>query len=672
MNNTANAPKNRKEKKESARVKRSPRASSASGRGARKSVILGALDRFSAWLYTLVLSSAIGSWLTESGRRGRPAEDGWLRRLFRSRKKRSDRYLFRFCRLIARMLEQSGICRLIAHLARGLLRCSINSYGIFLLFFGCYSVVSYYILANMHGGAPVSYLITGGILVLVSLPMFASTRSLAWGVRRSVLLRALVVRGLGIPDERLISYGEAGKERYLEALAVAIVGGSFTFLTPPHHLLAGTGCALLILLILQTPEVGMMLSVGLLPFFSVTKHPTLALLTLVGVTLLSYLVKLLRGKRMLRMDASDWLVLLLLVLFAFGGWATVGGRASLHSALIYVCFGAMYFVVANLVRSQEGVWRMLTALIAPCAIVSLLGIWQYVFSTPTLAYLDLNLFADLGGRVSSTWGNPNMLAEYLTLLLPLAFAAILLQRRLLRGFGSALCFAVVGVCLVLTWSRGAWLGSLIAMLIMLLMLDHRLLGWLLIGIVPVAAAIPFVPEQVVRRFLSIGTLSDSSIRYRLYLWEGVGRMLEDFWLTGVGVGESAFRAVYAGYALPGIETAMHSHSLYLQILCSLGIVGLVVFGAALLIWLRQMLGYARYGYLRGPRLVIIGCVAGIVALLVMGVFDEIWYNYRIYLLFWVLMGLGKAQMRVGNAESERALGPVDDERSQGELVLHFH
>ena len=62
-------------------------------------------------------------------------------------------------------------------------------------------------------------------------------------------------------------------------------------------------------------------------------------------------------------------------------------------------------------------------------------------------------------------------------------------------------------------------------------------------------------------------------------------MLGDYWLTGVGVGESAFCTIYAGYALSGIETAMHAHSLYLQLLCSLGIVGLLVFAAAMFLWL---------------------------------------------------------------------------------------
>ena len=259
----------------------------------------------------------------------------------------------------------------------------------------------------------------------------------------------------------------------------------------------------------------------------------------------------------------------------------------------------------------------------------------------------------------------------MALLLPLALALALLQRRLIRGFGAALCFVAMGVCLVFTWSRGAWLGVLIALVLMLLLLDHRALSWMILAILPAAALLPLVPDTVLRRFASIGSRTDTSILYRLHLWDGVERMLSDWWLTGVGVGESAFCAVYRDYALPGIETAMHSHSVYLQLLLSLGVVGFGVFCVAILLWLRRALGYVRHGQLRTPRVVVLAGVAGVAALLIMGGFDEIWYNYRIYMLFWALMGLVTAQVRIGEREVERASNPVDDERTQGEVVLRF-
>jgi hypothetical protein len=56
----------------------------------------------------------------------------------------------------------------------------------------------------------------------------------------------------------------------------------------------------------------------------------------------------------------------------------------------------------------------------------------------------------------------------------------------------------------------------------------------------------------------------------------------------------------------------------------------------------------------------------------MGLFDDVWYNYRIYMLFWTVMGLVTAQLRVGESDEERAYTPLDSDRTQCELVLRFH
>ena len=116
---------------------------------------------------------------------------------------------------------------------------------------------------------------------------------------------------------------------------------------------------------------------------------------------------------------------------------------------------------------------------------------------------------------------------------------------------------------------------------------------------------------------------------------------------------------------------MHAHSLYLGIICSLGIVGLLVFLLVLFFWGQRALSFIRHSAHGAPRQIALGGLMGIVSLLVMGLFDDIWYHYGIYTLFWAVMGLVVAQVRVGEQQTERAYNPVVDERTQGELVLHF-
>jgi O-antigen ligase len=640
---------------------------------ARKSAILRVLHRVTAWLYALILDSVLGRYLTGYRKTSEAFSHSRIRRLFRSKRKRSDRVTFRIRHSISSVIEKSAFCRLATALERVLLQCSVNSYGIFLLFFGCLSIVSYYVTVSLSPeSSSVAYLITGVALVVFSLPLFASTRSLAHSLRQSAFFHGLLIDILGLAEERFRSYEQKGEEHYLEALIVAILFGSLTFRYPPYTMLAIAFSLVLLFMILRDPEVGMLLSVALCPLFALIDRPTMSLLVLVGVTLFSFVVKLLCGKRVLRLELTDAAILLLGLLYLLGGIVTKGGRASLQSALAYALLMTIYIMVANLVRSQDGIRRMIHLLIVTCTVIALYGLWQRVADTVDIAYVDMSLFSDLGGRVYATWENPNMLAEYLTLLLPLIFAHVLQSERFMRGLGYALCFALAALCLVFTWSRGAWLGVAVSLFLMMLCLSHKVLSFVLLGVLPAAALLPLTPERIARRFVSIGNLADSSVLYRLNLWKGVGAMLNDYWLTGVGAGESAFCAVYSRYALPGIESAMHPHSLYLSLLCSLGVVGLVVFAAAWILWLRRALEYYRFGEWRGARLTVLGGVAGVTALLIMGLFDDVFYNYRIFFMFWAVMGLVSAQLRIGERRTERTTNPIEDERTQGEVTFRFH
>jgi hypothetical protein len=84
------------------------------------------------------------------------------------------------------------------------------------------------------------------------------------------------------------------------------------------------------------------------------------------------------------------------------------------------------------------------------------------------------------------------------------------------------------------------------------------------------------------------------------------------------------------------------------------------------------LEYYRFGEWRNARLTVIGGVAGVAALLIMGLFDDIFYNYRIFFMFWAVMGLVMAQLRVGERRTERATNTIDDAKTQGEVLFRFH
>ena len=52
-------------------------------------------------------------------------------------------------------------------------------------------------------------------------------------------------------------------------------------------------------------------------------------------------------------------------------------------------------------------------------------------------------------------------------------------------------------------------------------------------------------------------------------------------------------------------------------------------------------------------MVIAGLVA-VIASLIMGLTDHIWYSYRVFLMFWLVIGLVNAYIRIGLSEFGRS------------------
>ena len=108
--------------------------------------------------------------------------------------------------------------------------------------------------------------------------------------------------------------------------------------------------------------------------------------------------------------------------------------------------------------------------------VALYGVCQYLFGWgyQSEAWVDSDMFGNVF-RVPSTLENPNMLGQYLILVIALGGAGLLSA----KGWGMRVvyfcCCGIMCVCMLLTFARGAWLGLLFAGLVFLMFLQPRLL-----------------------------------------------------------------------------------------------------------------------------------------------------------------------------------------------------
>ncbi len=365
--------------------------------------------------------------------------------------------------------------------------------------------------------------------------------------------------------------------------------------------------------------------------------PTMGILGLVGAGFFSLVLKLGTDRDFtLKKSPINIYVGLFGCIYLFCTLTSLTPGGSLFPGMLTTVFLLFFFVLTACGFSRRGIDRLLVGMTAAGLVVACYGFYQFLFPEQFRnVWTDTDMFSNLTFRVYSTLENPNVLGEYFLLVVPLGGAVALTREGWKGKLLGLLALAAMGVCLVLTYSRGCYLGLLFAMAVFVVLLQPKLL---IPGVVLLLLCPLYLPESVLTRFTSIGNMGDTSTSYRVYIWMGTLAMLKDHWFSGIGPGEAAFDLVYPDYAYNAV-TAPHSHSLYLQLLCDLGVVGLLVFLGLLLAFYRMMFTAIRREQEKKAKVFQIAGVSAVTGFLVQGATDYTFYNYRVMLLFWVLLAL---------------------------------
>ncbi len=182
--------------------------------------------------------------------------------------------------------------------------------------------------------------------------------------------------------------------------------------------------------------------------------------------------------------------------------------------------------------------------------------------------LGINLYLGFE-RAAATFNNPNILAEYLVMVIPFVGYAGFFGPRTKAALWMRGCLLLAVLGTAVSFSRGAYI-ALLSMLLLILALNFKHLTPFILCLV---AAISLIPEAVMSRFLSIGAAStDSAITERFEIWNVAVQTIIDRPLFGLGAGVSNF---WESLQNAGIN-APHSHNLILQLLVEGGFVMLFI------------------------------------------------------------------------------------------------
>jgi putative inorganic carbon (HCO3(-)) transporter len=340
---------------------------------------------------------------------------------------------------------------------------------------------------------------------------------------------------------------------------------------------------------------------------------------------------------------NGWLLLVIAVAVVATGFSPVP-KAALVGLAKLLSYLSVYALMRQLLASAPLWWdRLVGALLAGELVTSVIGIRQLYADSGALArWSDSNSVAEGTVRIYSTLGNPNLLGGYLLPILPLAVVALLRW----RGKGQrlfALAALVLGVvALVLTYSRGAWMGMVasLGLLGLLLVLRQtrdwpplwrRLFPLLLLagGALVLAVLVTRVEPLRVRVMSLLAGREDSSNNFRMNVWTAALEMIQDRPWIGIGPGNKAFNLIYPLYQQPKFN-ALSAYSIPLELLVEAGIPGLLAGLGLLLSGVKEGL---RQWYADTPlALPSLAAIAVFAGLGVQGLTDTIFFRPEVQLI----------------------------------------
>jgi len=322
----------------------------------------------------------------------------------------------------------------------------------------------------------------------------------------------------------------------------------------------------------------------------------------------------------------------------------------------------LFFLVINNVRSQKHLEQIVTVLILAglaaaltgivlyflphnltIRLLSALRILRYPAGSGVLRFVEDN--PELPLRATSTSIDPNVLGGLLVIVAGVT-APQLLARDPLPLFGRwrrwrginwlvVPVLAVILVCVLLTFSRGAMAGLGAALFVLALLRYRKLLVFILL----VGLIILMLPQTqwYVQHFLEGVRGEDLATQMRFGEYKDAMILISRHPWFGVG---------FAG--APDIDTYIGVSNVYLLMAEEMGLIGLGVFLLIMVLTIGQILKGLKY-LADKPRLeaILLGLLTALVGALFSGIFDHYFFNINFQhavTLFWLCVGLSISTM----------------------------
>ena len=320
-----------------------------------------------------------------------------------------------------------------------------------------------------------------------------------------------------------------------------------------------------------------------------------------------------------------------LSLFNSGPYLAKSIRAFFSKWLEYIF---VFIIAADILRKPSRIRNAVIVIVFAAALSALSGLSQYFFGFEFLCGRQMIPIHDYTFAVTAGFKHYNDFASYLIVIIPIVMALSFMDlKNKLYKAGIIFLLVLLLYLLLLTFSRGAWLGFFVGGVLFMILLKKYKLGLPCAGLL--ISFFILLPKLRERILYTIGGEGDS---LRFSVWQGTWTMIKENPFLGKGLG------TYMDYFSQYVKelSIRYAHNCYLQIWAETGVFALISFILFICALLYIGIKTAKKGLPDNLSILLVGIICGIIGFLTHSFFDTQLYSLQQRALFWVMSGLSLA------------------------------
>ncbi|MBQ3579165.1 MAG: O-antigen ligase family protein [Firmicutes bacterium] len=238
-----------------------------------------------------------------------------------------------------------------------------------------------------------------------------------------------------------------------------------------------------------------------------------------------------------------------------------------------------FMFILRLIDSREDARFLIFSVMTVIFLLSFHGIYQFIVKVPIPDSWMSATESAVRTRVFSICGSPNIFGCMLMMSAPIAASLIYYCRKTWHKLFFLCVTGILCLCDLFTFSKGSWVGLVVAVILFSVFVDKRLIALMGVGVSAILVAVPSITNRIAYLFTSEyaerSSLAGRSMRWRF----GLNLLrFNNKWL-GYGLGRFGGAVAMNNQVQDKIDgfTYFYMDNYYMKTLVEMGIIGLIFF-----------------------------------------------------------------------------------------------